>query len=207
MELLERRSTSKHAARVSERTFFVSCAFEFPPRELRRLTKHFASRRYSCGLQRQDRCVWLLFRLCVRIHYYRKLYVDDLLLIAAWIMLLASSVLWQIRAPMIYEQFIIMGGEKPPGPGFVAQQQTFLRNHLALSILFSSCLWTVKLSVLVFFRRLESKMRGHQIWWWCVLVITIATWIVCIADVQYQCLLGSGHHIRSQLPTSISLHV
>lgn len=131
----------------------------------------------------------------MRIRSFRKLFWDDLLVIAAWGMLLGTAVLWQVEAPTLYEQYAVESGKEPFSLGFIERDTAFLRTIAPFTILFYSCLWTVKLSFLIFFRRLGSKIKGHQIWWWCILVITFLTWVACIADIDYQCSLGSFEHI------------
>ena len=51
----------------------------------------------------------------------------------------------------------------------------------AVSWLFMSCLWSVKLSFLIFFRRLGQKAKGHKTWWRWVLTSIILSCIVSTA--------------------------
>lgn len=132
-----------------------------------------------------------MFRLCVKFRSFRRFYSDDFLVIAAWAMMLANSILWQIYRPALYEFYAIQSGKKPFTSGFVDRYMPFLHNIVSFTVLFYTCIWTVKLSFLLFFRRLGSRVRGHTIWWWCVLVITVLTWVACVADIQYKCVLSS----------------
>ena len=134
---------------------------------------------------------FLLFRLFVRIKSYQKLYSDDFLVIAAWAMLLTNTVIWHVMVPNLYEVDGVQSGQEQQRPGFANNLTSLLHSLLPVTVLFYSCLWTVKLSFLLFFRRLGSKVRGHKVWWWCILIITILTWIACIASIQYRCSVGS----------------
>lgn len=134
---------------------------------------------------------FLLFRLFVRLHAFRRLYSDDFIIIAAWTMKLGTSILWQINVPALYEHLAVLAGKKPFDQGFVNRDTALLRTSVAFGILFYSTLWLVKLSFLMFFRRLGSKVIGLSIWWWCILVVTVLTWVACVADIQYKCSLSS----------------
>ncbi|KAI4225319.1 MAG: hypothetical protein L6R36_003984 [Xanthoria steineri] len=132
---------------------------------------------------------FVIFRLIVKIRSYKKVYSDDYLVVAAWILLLGSAVLWQFISPNLYDLFAVTSGEKPLTPDFISENADFLRSITPFSLLFYSCLWTVKLSFLLFFRRLGLNVKGQKIWWWCVLTITVLTWIATVADHDYKCSL------------------
>ncbi|KAI4230761.1 MAG: hypothetical protein LQ349_006051 [Xanthoria aureola] len=132
---------------------------------------------------------FVIFRLIVKIRSYKKVYSDDYLVVAAWILLLGSAVLWQFMSPNLYDLFAVTSGKKPLTPDFISENADLLRSITPFSLLFYSCLWTVKLSFLLFFRRLGLNVRGQKIWWWCVLTITVLTWIATVADHDYKCSL------------------
>ena len=106
-------------------------------------------------------------------------------------MLLGTSITWQVMGPILYDYYAILAGQKIAGPDFLDTYAKFLRAVVPFNVLFISTLWAVKLSFLLFFRRLGSKIRGHAIWWWIVLCITIATYFACIGDTDYRCCLKS----------------
>ncbi|KAI9878023.1 MAG: hypothetical protein M1830_002143 [Pleopsidium flavum] len=138
---------------------------------------------------------FLIFRIFVRIKCFRRVYTDDFLVLAAWLMLLASAVIWQSQQTPMYAQFALAAGQVIPTPEFLADEATFLHTEVATIFLFYTCLWSVKLSFLIFFHRLGQNVSGLKVWWWCVLGFTIATWATCIGDIQYRCLLGSLEYI------------
>lgn len=105
--------------------------------------------------------------------------------------MLGTSILWQIKLPVLYEYYAVMAGKRPFDAAFVDKHTAFLRALVPFTILFYSTLWLVKLSFLIFFRRLGSKVKGQKIWWWFILVVTVLTWLACIADIDYRCLLDS----------------
>ncbi|KAI4154806.1 MAG: hypothetical protein L6R39_001345 [Caloplaca ligustica] len=138
---------------------------------------------------------FLIFRIAVKFRSFRKIYSDDYLVIAAWVLLLGSAILWQVEAPNLYDLFAVTSGQKALTSGFVAENSELLRSLTPFALLFYSCLWTVKLSFLLFFRRLGLNVRGQKIWWWCVLVVTVLTWVATIADHDYKCSLRPIEYI------------
>lgn len=147
---------------------------------------------------------FLLFRLFVRLKAFRRLYSDDFIVIAAWTIKLVVNILWQMKAPVLYEHFDVMAGKKLPDVGFVNRDTALQRTVVLFSILFYSALWLVKLSFLMFFRRLGSKVKGQKIWWWFILVFTLLTWVACIADIEYKCSFNSYAFIICEFSPSCS---
>ncbi|KAL8906626.1 MAG: hypothetical protein Q9171_006194 [Xanthocarpia ochracea] len=90
-------------------------------------------------------------------------------------------------SPNLYELFDVVSGQSLLTTGFVDRNTDLLRSLAPFSVLFYTCLWTVKLSFLLFFRRLGLNVRGQKIWWWCVLVITLLTWAATVADNDWKC--------------------
>lgn len=64
---------------------------------------------------------------------------------------------------------------------------------LAIQVLYYCTLLVVKLSFLVFFRRLvyAAEIRYLKVSWWVILFVTIATWVASLADVPFCGLQGS----------------
>ena len=96
----------------------------------------------------------------------------------------------------MYMEYAMMSG-RPSTPENLEKYLYFLPAITAFTILFYSCLWSIKLSFLLFFRRLGSRTKGKT-WWWCILVITVLSWIVCVADFSYPCSLGSVETLTSE---------
>ncbi|KND94611.1 hypothetical protein TOPH_00772 [Tolypocladium ophioglossoides CBS 100239] len=148
--------------------------------------------------------LFVLFRLAVRVRSFKALYVDDGLVIAAWLMLLVSSIIWQIKASLLYWQFDVTNGRAPPTPAFIAAWATFMPHIVTWNVLFYSCLWAVKLSFLVFFRRLlgSKTTREGKIGWWVICALVVAGWVACVADIDYKCTINDNTYILTQCPRS-----
>ena len=145
---------------------------------------------------------FVAFRVFVRIKSFRRIYADDVIVIIAWLMFLASAVIWQSQQKAMYEQFILSAGTVIPTPEQLAAERKFLRSQVATVGIYYTSLWMVKLSFLVFFRRLGQNVRGQRIWWWCVTGFTVATWVTCIGSMGFKCLLRSLDYIFGRVTYS-----
>lgn len=75
-----------------------------------------------------------------------------------------------------------------------------LHGNLASYICSWSCLWSIKLSFMVFFHGLGRQIRSQQILWWGVLCFIAATYIICISLFDYGCLTSRGLDILGRYP-------
>jgi len=135
--------------------------------------------------------VFLGVRCLIKIKMFKRIGPDDVIAIAAWLMFLSDVTLWTALSPRLYENYAMLQGKGPTDEAGMARNWERYGSLIHLvapfKILFYTSLWTVKLSLLLFFRRLGHQIRSHEVWWWCVLFVTFATWAVCIADIDYPC--------------------
>jgi hypothetical protein len=97
-------------------------------------------------------------------------------------------------------------GVRIPPPDFVTRSEVFLKASTAVIILFYSTLWSIKLSFLFFFRRLYINVSGGWMrFWWAIMVITIASWAVCIGNIDYKCLVRPLEEIALNCNTDDAL--
>ena len=139
------------------------------------------------------------FRVFVRLRYFKRVYADDIFILVAWIILLASSIILQTQQGNMYSSFKLSAGQIQPTADILAAEQSLMHATLEVLILFLSCLWSVKVSILLFFYRLGHRVRSLKIWWWSVMGFTVLTWAICIGILPYWCLLGSADYILSEL--------
>ncbi|KAI4202614.1 MAG: hypothetical protein LQ348_001478 [Seirophora lacunosa] len=79
--------------------------------------------------------------------------------------------------------------------------QSWFKSMLAVLILFYSALWSIKVSFLLFFRRLGKNVQGQKRIWWPVFGITLATYFACIGTIQYACLVSSLEYLTAHCAT------
>ena len=113
--------------------------------------------------------------------------------------------IWQTQKHALYAQYAPT--TESLTPHFISQQRTVLRLELVIFLMYHCSLWCVKLSILLFFRRLQQgqSIRKQKIWWWCVLSFTVATWVISIGLVQYQCLVRSFEWIARKCNSSLAI--
>ena len=113
-------------------------------------------------------------------------------------MLLASAALWQNQDTPLYDQYPLEIGKILPTPKLLAAESSLLQTSVAEMVLFFCMLWTVKISVLIFFRRLLCHgAKVQDVWWWCVMGFTVATWAIGMGTIPYRCFSGSLQYIFS----------
>ncbi|PYH93316.1 hypothetical protein BO71DRAFT_355514 [Aspergillus ellipticus CBS 707.79] len=130
---------------------------------------------------------FLLFRLHVRLSTYRRLLLDDLLVALSWIIMLATTVMWQIEAPGLYRYSGVFSGKDPITIDFVNFYSGLEKYMAPFLILFYTGIWLVKFSFLAFFYNLGARLRAHRAWWWVVFAITLTWWFICIGIIDYDC--------------------
>ncbi|KAI0165169.1 hypothetical protein GGR52DRAFT_97695 [Hypoxylon sp. FL1284] len=132
-------------------------------------------------------------RLAIRLKTFRRLQIDDYLITTGAILNIAWCVLWTIIGNDLYAS-----SHSDPAPTSSQHgannshnkesQHRMLANYILASyIVMWSCLWAVKSSFMAFFYGLRNRVRSQRILWWIVLVLIVASYIACIAMLNYQC--------------------
>lgn len=120
--------------------------------------------------------------------------MDDVLILLAWLMLCVAAAVYQTQSISLYNSYPLATGKIPATLANLARERTLLNSLLAEYYLFYTTLWMVKLSILLFFKRLfgERQQRPYlKAWWWIVTGVTVATWAACLGTLPYNCLLKS----------------
>ena len=136
---------------------------------------------------------FIAFRIGVRIKCFKRIWADDYLIIGAWILLLATASIYQSQKINLYNHYPLLVGEIPATPENLAKEVSLLKAEVAEFYLFYTALWMVKLSVLLFFKRIFAERRLDQwlkTWWWFVTGFTVITWAACLGTIPYSCLLN-----------------
>ncbi|KAM4060202.1 hypothetical protein HRG_002192 [Hirsutella rhossiliensis] len=142
------------------------------------------------------------FRAYVRIVCFRRLFVDDWLMMGVLVILLAADIVCQLGLGYMYD---IADPDHIPGPDFIPNTQSGLREFGASMILSYIGIWLIKLNFLLFFYRLGSRIRRYLITWWVVLVLTIACGAVELGIMQTKCMFGPILYIMTTCNLSSSM--
>ena len=129
------------------------------------------------------------FRIYVRRRVFRRLHLDDAILLAALLLALANASLWQAISHQLYLSIATSSGQIPLPPSELFPQiYTFLHGQIASLYFYITSLWLVKASFLWFFRGLGRKIKRQQIIWWSGAVFTGAAFCICVSMFDYACL-------------------
>lgn len=135
--------------------------------------------------------IFLVLRLVSRFRAgSRQLFLDDWFAIFASILVLITAALWQWTAADMYYVLDISAGLSVPDADFYTKLILFARIQFVVEFFFYTTLIAVKLSFLLFFRRLGQRVQGQQYIWWPVLFFSLVSYIVSLGDIQYACELG-----------------
>lgn len=159
--------------------------------------------------------LFVAFRTWVRIQQFRRLFVDDGFVFLGWTLVLATTIMWHYFAgAMFMNNAVARGAERAPDD-YVQRSETFLTGSAAIIFFFYSTLWSVKLSFLFFFRRLYVNVSSWMKYWWVIFAIVVATWAVCVGNIEYKCLVSplsylvqhcNGDHSRRYQRTTLIIN-
>ncbi len=137
---------------------------------------------------------FLAFRIYVRFRIFRRLFNDDVLIILAWLILLATVILLLIdrSLELIYIAYRVATDEIEPPAYFLQHLMTWNHTLLAESYLHLCGLWAVKFSFLALLRRLGYHVKGQKVIWWSVSILTVAGFIISVSVLLSPC--GPGRH-------------
>ncbi|KID62980.1 uncharacterized protein G6M90_00g079820 [Metarhizium brunneum] len=135
--------------------------------------------------------IFIASRLYARIRTSRRLYLDDLFISFAYVLVVVTAALWQWGAKDMYYILNANAGLVQVGPDFVTRMRRFLLVSFIVEMFFYTVLMLFKLSLLFFFKRLGSSVDRFKYFWWPTLVFSMCTYLVAVGDIDYECLFGS----------------
>ena len=131
--------------------------------------------------------IFVSIRIFARFKVFKRLYVDDAFVIFALTLALSSAIVWQIFANDMFQMLMVASGRQLPPPNFILDTVDYLRASLAVTLLYFSTLWAIKISFLIFFKRLIKNVRRQELLWWLIFGFTVATYFACIGTISYNC--------------------
>ena len=118
----------------------------------------------------------------------RRLYINDYLICLALVFHLILSILYQVMSPPMYSLVAAMEGLEQITASNLTRFKYYLPLQFAVTYVFWSALWSVKLALLTFFWRLFESVRTHvRPFWWVMCGVTIATWIISLFLQGFAC--------------------
>lgn len=118
-------------------------------------------------------------RTVIRLHYQKRLFLDDIFLLAAVLCLCGSMVILLYFCTLLYlvENLVIRNSLSNPSPEIVKQTHQY---HIVASIYYSftwTSIFVVKFGFLLFFRNLLLRVQAMMLYWRVVVGITVIVWV------------------------------
>ncbi|KAI9650536.1 hypothetical protein NHQ30_000552 [Ciborinia camelliae] len=153
--------------------------------------------------------LFVIGRIAIRLRSFGRLWLDDGFVVVGWICILISTIIWHFEAHSLFLSAAIASGQMSPldDPTYATDTEHYLRSSVAVIILFYTSLMTIKLSFMLFFRRLLSGVHEKTllVQWWSILAAILAAWLVCIGDIEYRCLVSNIEVIATKCVQSESI--
>ena len=149
--------------------------------------------------------LFLLLRAYVRLTCFRRFFIDDGLLLLAWILLLTSVSLWQSMIDDLYLIYGVTVGTIQPPANFLNILDSYFHRTFAVSLLNIFSLWMIKASFLAFFYKLGYKVQGHQAIWWTASIASFIGFAISIGVQNYKCVIGSQAQALGRISKPSSL--
>lgn len=150
-----------------------------------------------------------MLRFVVRYHHLQRLFWDDIFQFIGIINLTALATLLQLQRNTIYALKLAAPPEKDlAGKTFKHEITDAIREQAKLQFVtlfvFWVCLWSIKGSLLMFYRRLFCNLQEYMKWWWVVTITCIATFVACVLANFLEC-LPLGRRLELDLQGMLSL--
>ncbi|KAL5446439.1 hypothetical protein PMIN07_004177 [Paraphaeosphaeria minitans] len=136
-----------------------------------------------------------ILRFWIRLLCFRRLFIEDYLMVGAVAVLIAISAVLQVYLGDLYALLHVQNMLAAPGPDFMNQMARGLKGDAIAIVLSIVGLWMVKLNFLLFFYRIGYQVKAYLITWWVALVMVMACGVINLGMVPYDCMLGSTMHI------------
>ena len=140
-----------------------------------------------------------ILRFTIRGYVFKKLLWDDAAVVVAVILHIVLAVMYKYIIPTMFELDKIANGEEVLGPAFLPRAAVFLKMQFAIIVLFWTIIWIVKVSFLIFYRKLYERLPGRMLAWYMVSAFTAVTYLLCWAfqlgscvPIQHYFVLGEN---------------
>jgi hypothetical protein len=134
-------------------------------------------------------------RFCIRFVCFRRLFVEDFVMLVAMAILIAIAVLLQHFLGYIYEIQHVQNRLQAPGPSFPNHLPVGLGAIGIIQAIDIVGLWLIKLNFMLLFYRIGYQIRSYLILWWVALVAVVGCGAVNLSLIPYDCDFGSLLHI------------
>ena len=134
---------------------------------------------------------FVVSRFAIRLFIVKKATFDnvlasDVLVSVALATLITMAGLYGQIIPTMFDLDLAAAGKPPISPEsmleFEERANRYLRIQFGIIILFWTCVWAVKLSIMVFYKSLYDRLSRNYLYaWWAVVVFVLVTYVGCWA--------------------------
>ncbi|KAF2464461.1 uncharacterized protein BDR25DRAFT_346681 [Lindgomyces ingoldianus] len=138
-------------------------------------------------------------RIFSRIRSIKRLHGDDYLVIFAWGLSLLSATCWHFISPKMYEvQAIGSGDIWPPPDNVITRTKQYFSGQLIVIAFFHAILYFIKMSFMIFFKKLGKDIPTLTVYWYGVFAFTGAAFLVTLGTMDYQCMISAFEDILAK---------
>lgn len=130
-------------------------------------------------------------RFAIRLFIAKKTAVDnilvsDMLVLVALATLITMAGLYGQIIPIMFDLDLAAAGKPPLSPEtmleFEERADHYLKIQFGIIVLFWTCVWAVKISILVFYKSLFDRLSLRYLYaWWVVVTFVALTYVGCWA--------------------------
>ncbi|KAF2009716.1 hypothetical protein BU24DRAFT_497285 [Aaosphaeria arxii CBS 175.79] len=148
------------------------------------------------SLKAFHRINWAVFAVCftafasriyIRFHCFRRLLVDDWIMMFAFALLLSVIAIGQAFLDDVYKEIEFENGRLLPDETLPRIVERGLHGFGAAGLISLIGISAIKINFLVFFKRLGTRRPSYHVFWYIVLFLTLACGSVNIGLVVYEC--------------------
>ncbi|KAI0178102.1 hypothetical protein BJ166DRAFT_508847 [Pestalotiopsis sp. NC0098] len=148
-------------------------------------------------------CILLLsLRLLIRLVSFRRLFIEDYLMLLSVALLTAAGTVLQIFLEDINFLVQVETQSLSRDSEIGGRMTSGLRASGIIMILGSLGIWSIKINFLAFFRGFGSQIRTYMILWWIALFLVVAAGVVEMGMIPYPYLFVSTNQIMEKFPAS-----
>ncbi|KAG9242388.1 hypothetical protein BJ878DRAFT_425997 [Calycina marina] len=112
---------------------------------------------------------------------------EDLAMYLAMSSFIVQNTLYLTAMPTLYEALDMQAGKIPFDETVLSKLPSMLKEFLAVLIFFWLTLWSVKLSLLLWLKKLVIGLPMYIRIWWCILGFVVVTYILCVVSDFTSC--------------------
>ncbi|PVH83588.1 hypothetical protein DL98DRAFT_585477 [Cadophora sp. DSE1049] len=152
----------------------------------------------------------------IRIKFDGCFKLDDILVVFALLLLIASAIMYTIILKPVYRLSRVASGISPAptdaigGAKFVSDTNFYMRVQFAITLAFWTCIWVVKSSFLAFFFPLSDGLVWARRFWHAVAAFCVGGYIACVVSYPVSCsefTVGSCGTVRNIELSLVSLRM